>query len=57
MNQYAIDTLLSLVSSVAQAIEQFTPGVVLGSGPGVYPSPSGPLPAYTILVQMEVGMA
>lgn len=57
MNQYAIDTLLSLVSAVAQSVEQFTPGVVLGSGPGVYPSPSGPLPAYTILVQMEVGMA
>lgn len=57
MNQYAVDELLSTVGSITLAIERLTPGVVMGSGPGVYPSPSGPLPAYTILVQMEVGMA
>lgn len=56
MNQYAVDAMLSTIGSITLAIERLTPGVVMGSGPGVYPSPSGPLPAYTILVQMEVGM-
>lgn len=56
MNQYSIDVLLSQVAAVTTAIERLTPGVVLGAGPGIFPSPSGPLPAYTIMVQMEVGM-
>jgi hypothetical protein len=57
MNQYAIDVLLASVAAIAEAIERYTPGVVIGAGPGLYPSPNGPLPSYTIVVQMEVGMA
>jgi hypothetical protein len=56
LNQYAIDELLSLVASVADAIERYTPGIVVGSVPGTYPSTNGPLPAYTITVQAEIAM-
>jgi hypothetical protein len=53
LNAYAIDVLLELVASIASAIERYTKGVVVGSGPGVYPSPNGALPAYVITVQCE----
>ena len=55
MNQYAMDTLLSLIAAVASAIETYTPGVVASSGPSTYPSPSGALPSYVLTVQMEPG--
>lgn len=54
LNAYAIDALLALVASVASAIEEHTTGVVMGSAPGTYPSPTGPLPAYIITVQQEI---
>jgi len=56
-NQYAIDSLLNQVASITNMIERQTEGVVIGAGPGLYPSPSGALPAYIIVVQMEVVMA
>lgn len=56
MTQYAIEALLETVASVCAAIERFTPGVVMGAGPGLYPSAGVQLPCYTIIVQMEVGM-
>lgn len=56
MNQYAIDVLLSHIATITSTIERLTPGVVLAAGPGYYPSPSGPLPAYIILVQAEITM-
>jgi hypothetical protein len=56
-NQYAIDVLLSLVTQITAAIEQFTSAVVLGARPGIYPSPQGNLPAYVITVQMEPVMS
>jgi hypothetical protein len=56
-NQYAIDNLLAQVASITNMIERQTEGVVIGAGPGLYPSPSGALPAYIIVVQMEVVMA
>jgi hypothetical protein len=56
MNQYASDALLALVGPVSAAIERFTPGVVISSAPGTYPSPTGALPAHVITVQLEVNM-
>lgn len=55
VNQYAVANLLALVETVTCAIEKYTPGVVLSSGPGSYTSPGGALPAYVITVQMEPG--
>jgi hypothetical protein len=54
MNQYAIDILRSIIASVMYALERFTPGIVLSSVPGVYPSPGGPLPAYIVTFQQEL---
>lgn len=56
-NQYSIDDLLRDVASITNIIERLTEGVVIGCGPGAYPSPVGSLPAYIIVVQMEVSMA
>lgn len=53
--QYAMEGLLGMVASVSEAIENGTPGVVLGAGPGTYPSPQGPMPAYVIQAQMDFG--
>lgn len=53
LNQYAIDYLLNQVASITSAIEDLTPAVVLGCGPGFYPSPDGSMPAYIITVQAE----
>ncbi|MGH3546688.1 MAG: hypothetical protein ACRDQU_00880 [Pseudonocardiaceae bacterium] len=55
LNQYAPENLMSLVASISEAIENYTPGVVLGAGPGIYPSPQGGLPAYIISAQMDFG--
>jgi hypothetical protein len=54
VSQFAIDQLLALVAQVTDVIENFTPGVVLSSGPGSYTSTGGALPAYVITCQMEV---
>lgn len=54
MNQYAIDILRAIVTPVMFAIESYTPGVVLGSVPGVYPSPNGAIPAYIVTSQVEL---
>lgn len=54
LNQYALPTLLSLLPQVTAAIEVGTPGVILGAGPGIYPSPQGGLPTYILTVQMEL---
>jgi hypothetical protein len=54
MNQYAIHTLRAIIASVMYALERFTPGIVLSSVPGVYPSPGGPLPAYIVTFQQEL---
>jgi hypothetical protein len=56
VSQYALDQLLTLVGAITEAVERYTPGVVLSSGPGTYPSPSGPLPCYITVAQMEVAM-
>ncbi|MGH3795944.1 MAG: hypothetical protein ACRDS0_36890 [Pseudonocardiaceae bacterium] len=55
LGMYALEQLLSLVASISAAIELHTPGVVLGAGPGVYPSPQGGLPAYIISTQLDFG--
>jgi hypothetical protein len=54
MNQYSIDNLRQVATLVMTALERYTPGIVLGSVPGVYPSPSGPLPAYIVTFQSEL---
>lgn len=54
LNQYAQDSLLSMVPQLCSAIEVGTPGVILSAGPGIYPSPQGGLPTYVITVQMEL---
>jgi len=54
MNQYAQDTLLAMMPQLCSAIEVGTPGVILSSGPGIYPSPQGGLPCYTTTVQIEL---
>lgn len=54
MNQYTIDNLRQVMTSVMYALERYTPGVVLGSVPGVYPSPSGALPAMIVTYQSEL---
>ena len=53
-NQYAIDSLRGVMANVMYALERYTPGVVLGSVPGVYPYPSGALPAYIATFQQEL---
>jgi hypothetical protein len=54
MNQYAIDSLRTIIASVMNALERLTPGIVLSSVPGVYPSPGGSLPAYIVTYQIEL---
>lgn len=54
MNQYTIDNLRAVIQSVMYALERHTPGIVMGSVPGVYPSPSGALPAYIVTFQQEL---
>jgi hypothetical protein len=53
LNQYAIDELLADVAAITDIIERQTEAVVIGCGPGLYPSPQGPLPSYIIVVQGE----
>jgi hypothetical protein len=53
-NQYAQDSLLSMVSLLGNSIEVGTPGVILSAAPGIYPSPVGGLPCYVVTVQMEL---
>jgi hypothetical protein len=55
LTQYALPTLTALIGAIAGAIEMHTPGVVLGAGPGIYPSPQGGLPSYIISTQMDFG--
>ena len=55
LTQYALPTLTALVGAIAGAIELHTPGVVLGAGPGIYPSPQGGLPSYIFSVQLDFG--
>jgi hypothetical protein len=54
MNQYAIDELRQVGTTVMYALERYTPGVVMGAVPGVYPSPTGVLPAYIVTFQVEL---
>lgn len=54
MNQYAQDTLMTMVGQLGSAIEVGTPGVILSAGPGVYPSPHGGLPCFVVTVQLEL---
>lgn len=53
-NPAALDTLLGLIGTVTGAIENSTPAVVLSANPGVYPSLGGALPAYQIMVEMDL---
>lgn len=55
LNQYALDELTRLIADVSRAIEVYTPGVVLGAAPGIYPSPQGGLPSYIFSVQLDFG--
>jgi hypothetical protein len=55
LTQYAQPTLTALIGAIAGAIELHTPGVVLGAGPGIYPSPQGGLPSYIFSVQLDFG--
>lgn len=54
MNQYAQDTLLSMMALLCSAIESGTVGVIMSAAPGIYPSPHGGLPCYVITVQAEL---
>jgi hypothetical protein len=54
MNQCAIENLRQMAVSVMYALERYTPGVVLSSVPGVYPSSTGTLPAYIVTYQVEL---
>lgn len=57
VNQYAVDVLTSLVTSLMVAIERLTPAVCRSSGPGTYPNPGGGvLPAFIVVTQQEVTM-
>jgi hypothetical protein len=56
MHQYSLDVLLGEVAHIVEVIERHTTAVVIAAGPGVYPTPTGGLPAYIIVVQAEVSM-
>lgn len=56
MNQYSLDRLLEDVAAIAEVIERDTTAVVIACGPGIYPNPTGSLPAYVIVVQGEILM-
>lgn len=56
MHQYSLDALLADVARIVEVIERDTTAVVLAAGPGIYPNPTGGLPAYVIVVQAEVSM-
>lgn len=54
LNEYAGDVLAAVTPSICMALEKHTPGVVMGTVPGTYPSPLGPLPCTIITFQMEI---
>lgn len=50
VNEYAMEWLGSVLDPVIAAIERWSPGVVMGSTPGMFPSPTGMLPAHILTV-------